>query len=503
MTEILTLAALFLVPVAALLFLTRRRLPAIDYPHFLLEPSLRRGLSGSLARFLRTWYDSILDAAIAICLALVLASSGFSLNPSGAWRQINTGRKAVVIDLSLSMLEGPFGKRPLDRALTLLSGTARFKDYKVFGLVFDPGRRKTILVPLEKYLTGGKSETSAVRIVSSFDFFSVDYSALKQLPAKGFSAVTFLTDSFPAEASGFELVELKKEEVDDALPAGHSWPASARHDRARAVWTVEMVDSGPSPALTVSVRKAGVFVPVAPAIVQIQSLPGGSRIILREPGLYRISVRNGVGSDQDFPVLFTAASHTVSASGQFSRVMAACFPLLEESISPELTLADSPVKAVRGRKTITSAILSSDCPYILDPATTAASPIAADFRPDVDFSLGKASITSQGLVLAYDSAILASFAPSYATKIPDGSTALAPVGSAWIASTPSGPIPLLPEPGEFFPDLPSGRLVLPPPSAQKNLWALLFFLLVVAKILVAKRLKPRASRTAQATGTSS
>ena len=120
----------------------------------------------------------------------------------------------------------------------------------------------------------------------------------------------------------------------------------------------------------------------------------------------------------DYPIRFEGARHAISASGAFSRAMAACFPLLEESTSPRLLLGDRPYPSARGKKIITSDIVESDCPLILDPATTSASLVAVDFRPDADFALGTASLSSPDLVIGYDSAILGSFPPSYATSVP-------------------------------------------------------------------------------------
>jgi hypothetical protein len=487
--EILVIAACLLTPVAALLFLTRRKLIPLHYPHFLLERGARRGFSGFFSRFAKTWYDSLFDTALAICLALVLAASGFLSPRPGSPGYSLPGRKALVVDLSLSMLDGAFGKRALDRAIALVSDKARSGDFRVFGLVFDPEKRRTILAPLEKFLGGDKSETTAVMIADSFDFFSLDYDRLKELPAQGFDSVTLFTDDFPLKASGFEVVELGKGD-DGGSPSAASWPVYARYDRMRELMIVEMVDSGSAPALSFSKERGGIFVPPEPGLVRVQALPGGSRIEFREPGLYLIRVMDGTGGEFEYPMLYEAARRGISVSGEFSRAMASCFPLLEESASGRLFMYDLPATGIVKKKPgIASALLESDCPFILDPAETSASLVAAGYSPEADFALGSASIHSPELVFAYDSAILGSFTPYYVTSLPESCSSLSPSGSAWMARTGSGAVPLLPGSSEFFPDLPHGRLVLPPSTPRKTIWLLLFALLAAGKLLVAAILR--------------
>ena len=118
-----------LVPVAALLFLNLRSVQAAcATPTTCCRPSCGAVPASFLFRSFRTYYDVLLDGAMAVVLA-------FAFAPPQRARPA-----AVVIDGSRSMVAGFAGERPLDKALAAAPDRPRAAE----GGTLPPGLRSRL-----------------------------------------------------------------------------------------------------------------------------------------------------------------------------------------------------------------------------------------------------------------------------------------------------------------------------------------------------------------------
>jgi len=456
-----------LVPVAALLFLNLRLSRRLRYPHDLLQAELRRGAASFLFRSFRTYYDVLLDGALAVVLAFALAP------PRGA------RPAAVVIDGSRSMAAGLPGERPLDKALERLRTDPGLREAEPFLLAFDPGSGTTRLEPVRSLLAEDGVEIPARRLREAYAFFAPDYGRLAELRRRGYDEITLLTDQRRVDPVGFRILESGMAVMFAAYPAGVSF------DHPSRTWVVSLAEAGPHVPLGVSLwdRTERRFARLATHRYAIEEGPAGRRIRFPAPGLYLLSLRGPHGQDDiDLPLLLAPQQVAVQAAGSFSARMLSVFPGIDRESAPTLVLADRGASAPGGVNRFTTALVPDPGERLLDPAAARGALIAVGTAPDADLVLGPSSLDNEDLVLAYD-AILARRAPPFLTRAPLGT--LSPVGTAFLAE--KGP-PLLPPPSQFFETRPGSRLALPPPGSRRWPWVLLLAGLAVLKLALWTRL---------------
>lgn len=464
MPEPLRLLPFLLVPVVALLFLNLRLSRKLRYPHDLLRGEDRRGLASLLFRHFRTYYDVLLEAAIALALAFAIAPPQRS-RPA-----------AVVLDGSRSMTAGLPGARPLELALQRLRTDPRLKGAEPFLLVFDPKSAETRLAPIGPLLADGEVERCVRQLRETYAFFAPDYHRLLELRERGYGDITLLTDQLRVQPEGFRAIELGMAVKFAAYPSG------VRFDRASESWLVTLAEFGPHVPIGVAlwVKSDDRFLRLPPNRYVIEEGVAGRVVRFSAPGLYLLSLRGPLGQeDIDLPVLLGPRQVAAVAAGAFSARMLSIFPDIDRAASPVIVLADQGVKAPAGKRRVITALISGNGDYVLDPAAAGGALIAVGSAPGADLALGPAALNNDDLVLAYAS-ILAQTEPSFLTHPPPGTGHLLPVGTAYLVEKG---LPLLPPPSQFFETRPGPRLVLPPPASRRWPWALLLAFLASAKLV--------------------
>lgn len=481
MLEAALLAPLLLLPVAALLFLNLRLSRRLSYPHDLLLAEQRRGAASFLFRSLRTYYDTLIDAAIALVLAFALAS---------AHAPGTRHRSAVVIDTTRSMRAGQPGSRPLDRALQRLLTDPALGGAEPFAIALDPASARTRLVPLAEMIAGLDAESAVRRIEGRLDFFAVDYGELASLRSRGYGKVTLLTDRRRFRPKGFEVVE------SGFTVSFAAYPAAARYDRAAESWLVALVETGPRAKLTLRLWDGleQHFAPLKRERYRIEEGSAGRRIRFSDPGLYLVSLPGPYGQPGiDLPLLLRPAALDAAAGGSFSERMLSAFPAVAGSAAPALVLLDQGVTAPAGKRRFTTALVPESGRLIIGPDLTGGALVAAGAASTggaggADLALGPSSLASDELVLAYD-AILRAGEQAFATAPPAGTRSLVPVGSAYLARTDDGLVPLIPPASAFFETPPQGAVRLPPPPPPRLAWFLALIALAALKLFAWTRLK--------------
>lgn len=469
MLEPLRLLPFLLVPVVALLFLNLRLSRKLRYPHDLLRAENRRGAASFLFRSFRTYYDVLLDAAIALAVAFAIAPPERS-RPA-----------AVVLDGSRSMAAGFASERPLDKALKRIRTDPGLQDADPFLLAFDPGSAETRLVPLRELLKASDTESAVRQLRETHDFFAPDYGRLAELRQRGYGEITLLTDQLRVKPEGFRAVEL-------GMAVGFTaYPTSVRFDRASGAWLVALAESGPRVPIGVLRWDKGEsqFVRLALDRYAIGEGTSGRIIRFSAPGLYLLSLKGPFGlEDIHLPVLLAPRQVAAAAAGAFSEGMLSVFTEIDRAAQPSVVLVDRGEKAPAGKRTVVTALVSRDGGQVMDPAETGGSLVAAGTAPEADLVLGPSSLKNEDLVLVYDG-ILARQAPPFLTSPAPGAGPLLPVGTAYL--TKQGE-PLIPPPSQFFEARPGPRLVLPPPASLRWPWVLLLALLTAAKLVLWQRL---------------
>ena len=489
MSDPLLVLPLLLVPVLALLFLNLRLSRRIRYPHELLTAEGRRGAASLLFRSLRSHYDVLVDAAIAVALAFAIAAP--TLRSSAA---------AVVIDCSRTMLAGISGQRPLDLAIGRLASEPQLKEAQPFALVFDAAKGRTVLVPIggliRRVRAGGSANTGAGaaaktdaveniarQLQTSFDFFAPDYGELATLRSRGYGAITLVTDHLRFHPDGFR--------VEETGTSAHiaAYPTSVRYDRTAESWLVVLAESGPRLPLLISVwdREAAAFRALETKRYAISEAAGGRRIRFAEPGLYLVSIRAPGGEvDVDLPISLHPRATRAAAVGPFSERVLSVFPLLEKSPRPELVLADRGTRTPAGPRTIRTALNAAEGENLLDPGLTEGALVPSGYAADADFALGPSSLADPDLVIAYDSAIRMSDT-GFSLSIPPGASPLVRVGGSYVARVDGALVPIIAPPERYF-ELPAeGTIALPPPSRGRLGWALILAALAAGKLALWRR----------------
>lgn len=490
----LLVAALLLLPVAALFFLSRKLTRRIVYPHELIEEAKRRGPASTLLRFFRFHYDALFDAAIAIVVALALAEAHGTL-------RLFERPKAAVIDCSASMLRGRRGDRPLDRALARLESDKGLEGARAFALAFDPGSATTRLYRLEAVTKGSEGESAALRLEDGLCFFDVDYGRLAELRKKGYGEMTLVTDRFAQRPAGFSVIET---ETDDASSETYNaynepysaWPASARYDRRSGSYAVTFAQAGRGPGLSVSVMEGsgGRFEPLDRAAYRVASRQSGFDVLFARPGLYRIDLDEAwSGFHQGFGIRLLNARVAGSASGEFSRRMMSVFPLVEEAPRPDFVFADKGQEppSAREAKVVSTELLAASPAFHIPPRFSGGRPILGSLGLSpaaAEFSLGPEATANEDLPLAYDGLILSELPPPFLTAPRADDRKVAEMGGILFVKDAEGLLPLNPPSTEFFPGQAGSLLALPPARNPSAFTVLALFALAAGKLLAFRRL---------------
>lgn len=436
MLSVLAIFLALLVPVVALLFLNLRFARKLDYPHHLLENANRPGPAAFLFRSFRTYYDILIDAFIALVLALAIAGE-LGLSPGFPFA---SGKEAIVVDCSASMLLGRNGSRPLDLAVAWLekaeaaaeSGeerdrpggvVARRTRQEVFALAFDPHRGQSRLTRLDSLVRGASGDVAVTRLIENLSFFGIDYGVISSLRREGYGKITFLTDGSSPDIDGVEMVRSGR--FRGQTPAGSNsgamaspglgfsgsatgsesmdtvfsaWPASIRFDREKGNWLVVFVQSLPPSLLGLERwnEAAAAFARLDAGAYQIESREYGWAFRISQPGIYRATAVGPMGEGPlDFTFRLVEAKRAGLASGSFSEGMMSVFPLIEKAPRPSLLFLDrgngsddeprdlddaARDRAARnpGAFAIETRRLKEDGAHYLPPAKTGGRPILGD-----------------------------------------------------------------------------------------------------------------------------
>jgi hypothetical protein len=390
MPSVLAIFLALLVPVVALLFLNLRFARKLDYPHHLLDGANRPGPAAFLFRSFRTYYDILIDAFIALVLALAMAGQLGLLQDL----PFRPRKEAVVIDCSASMLLGRNGSRPLDLALAWVdkaaaagekgpgrtgdreggygsreakdraAGSASSGKPALFALAFDPSRGQSRLVRLDSLIRGASVDVAVTRVIENLSFLGLDYGVITRLRKEGFGRITLLTDSLAPDIVGIEMVRLGGQSLVDRSPedmakpapaasgsimgAGSEnvfsvWPASIRFDREKGNWLASFVQSLPPSSIGLDYWDDvhGIFARLDPGSYQIETREYGWAFRILRPGIYRATAMGPSGEGPlDFTFRLVEERRAGLASGPFSTAMMSVFPLIEKAPRPSVLFLD-------------------------------------------------------------------------------------------------------------------------------------------------------------------
>ena len=519
------LFAILLLPVAVILFMTRNFGRKIRHPHDLLLAGEGPRIARFFFRSLRSRYDLLFDAAIALVLAFALHDIGRTLTAPPQEGPPSSSR-AVVMDCSRSMFAGAPGSRPIDAALDAISTRPSLAGAKLFALVFDIDSRTSRVQPWSALGIAGipgrtiSSSDVAARLLASSPLYSVDYGALSSLAAKGYGDITLITDLFPYEARGFKVLEtgfagrplgldgsgdaanqpLRTAREVDAL-APEAWPASLRYDRTREKWLASFVETGRRTRFSLEAPDArtGAFSPIPSSSYAIEERGEGRRVAFSHTGPVRFVFADPEGG---IPLVFDAVLPPTEiaafAAGSFSELVRRALPYLALRPRPSLALVDrgreEEAKRAGASRIVTTALVGR-ASLLADPGLLGGRPLAEALVPGTDEAWGPESIANPDLPLAYDALVRSFQPPTFVENFPRRGPIVSSGGGAWLVSEGSSPLAVNPPPSEFFAPARGGLLELHE-GAHKSIWAILLALLAAGKFVVWKLLSPEANKTA-------
>lgn len=392
MPSALTFAALFLLPVVALLFIALRRRRRVEYPHDLLAPKADKPASTALWRSLRLYYDAVLDAAAA--LALGVAVAGFPLG--------RTDGDAIVIDASLSMLRGLRGDRPLDEAARLALGGELGERLERGATLFVLGRDPVRLTPRLKRLPwsedddGGPLEL-ARRLEGSEAFLSVDYGLVAGLARKGYGRVTLITDDESLSGAGVEIGLVEGGPFRSVYPASAAWDSAGRPIVRLAA------SGGAQPEALWELRPDGSLARAKPEDYAIVPHRAGAELRFEKAGIWAIEWDGRL-----LPFRAPPRPLPLSAGGAFAGAVAealgAPVAAMADAPGPGIDLNDGGGRARDGKLSVTR---SAGDGYALAPALVFGAAVAAGFDEESDLALSEASLAAPETAFAFYTAWLA------------------------------------------------------------------------------------------------
>jgi hypothetical protein len=420
------------------------------------------------------------------------------------------------------MLAGVPGSRPLDRAIAELEKDKVLAGADRWLLAFDPASRRTRLLPWKTVVGGLTGEAAVAKISSELAFFVVDYQVLGGLFGRGYRDLVLVTDTFPFEPRGFSVIEVgyagpragpRPRPRTDAAAGGQAsmadqsfegegeaapaaWPTSARYDRTRGTWVVDIAEGGRKGGLSLRIFDEGQrqWKALASTRYAIEERTSGLEVTLTGPGLYLFRFGDPLGGlGVDLALRLAPARTAADARGDFSTLMLSVFPLLERAPRPRIVFSDlgaaggpAAEALLAGSRNIRTALVDKE-PYLADPGLSGGRPLASGLAKGADFAWGPAALANPDLPLVYDGAMEATAPPPFVTSFPAATKEILPAGNAWLAFGPEGTTPVDPPLGEFWEPSVSGTLALSPPD-HRLLWALLLAAVLVAKYLTWVRL---------------
>lgn len=503
MPDFASLFALLLLPVALILFMTRNFGRKIRHPHQLVAEGGGPRIARFFFRSLRSRYDLLFDATLALVLALALRDLGSPLVAG------EKGKAAFVLDCSRSMFAGAPGSRPVDAALSALSTRPTLAKAERFALVYDPTARKSRLLSWSSLGATGSLESSAARaelaarLLAASTLYAVDYRVLQELPRRGFRRITLATDAFPYEARGFELLEtgfagprrgLAGEEglagsrsVDELAPA--AYPSSLFYDRSKGAWSLSFVEAGRRTDLSVESLNpsTGAFAALPLSAYGLEEGREGRKLSLPLSGLLRFRFRDPAGGIAlGFVARLGSPELASFAAGNFSELVRQALPFLALRPRPSLALVDAGREEEarkRGALHLLVTGLGGSTPYLADPGLVGGRPLAAGYRKGLDFSWDAASLANRDLPLVYDEAVARLAAPPFLTVFPPEGRVQAQPGGAWLVDEGGSPLAVNAPATEYFEPAKEGLLEIRK-EPRELLWALLLGGLAFGKLLV-------------------
>lgn len=314
MVDFLSYLAVFIFPVLIILIVNIRRRQKLMYPHLLFEGYREKNWRFFLLRRLQLLSDVIFDLLIAVVIALLL--SGIIGTRSG--------KTAVCLDGSYSMILGPEGQTALDRGIELIREEFAGQRYDLTLLGYDAASGGGRLYPLKRLPAAGLDLAAERR------FFHADPTGIGELVSRGYRRIVFVTDRSSGELPPAEVREVGFHQEDFIYPLSASWDyASSRY---RIILFSRFVNSQPE----ISLLREGGFELLAfsPDLV-----PVGRELFavyLDDPGLYRISV-GGMSCAVRLPPPVIGAR----PEGVFSEILTESLPVVERREGQiELTLRD-------------------------------------------------------------------------------------------------------------------------------------------------------------------
>jgi len=489
MLETLRILGFLLAPVAALLFLNLRLTRKFRYPLDFFVESGRKGAAAFLLRSFRTYYDVLLDALIALIIAL-------ALSPGDPFA---SRARAVVIDGSRSMIAGLPGERPLDLAIKRIRKDPALSGADPYLLAFDERKGGSLLVPIGRLLSENEGESAALRLAHEHAFFTVDYRELASIESRGRESIVLLTDRLARRAEGFEVVELgwAGAGAEGGASEFGAYPSSIRRDHDSGAYLASFSEVGVRGSVLIRVwdEKLANFRNLPISRYAIESNPSGRTFRLPGPGLYLAVFLGPHGSvGADFPFRIAPAKLQARAEGDFSRRMLSIFPSLEQGLKPDILLVDwerrdYAASAISGgTPRIVTALVPEMGRFLPDPALAGGRPIAVAVLASADMALGSAALANDNLPLLYDGLVAAATPPPFVTEVPAGTRRLLPAGDSFLADTGDELVPLIPPASEYFAPRASGAIRIEPRPESRLAWAAILAAVFALKLALWRRI---------------
>ncbi len=373
--------AALLIPVVLLLFVALRLRKKLRYPHELVVSHIDDKRNAALLRTLRLYFDTLLDAACAIIIGLVI---------SGFFKPTRQRGPVTVIDCSFSMTRGMRGDRPLDEAARLLFAGERLRTASVFSLGWDPVSSTPTLRDVSSVLASAASPQAFVSTLESTEaFMSVDYSLIANLTRRGWLDITLISDEAALQGAGIAIRNI------GAKPPRYLYPASASWNEEQKRGVVRFVTSGGAAIEALwQVDDNGGLSRARPEDYDIRQGPSGFELSCASEGAWAVQWDGRV-----LPFLSPGKPQGLSSNGPFSsRILDALGPIasnrlggLKRPRTGSLTLRDSGGVGVPGYISIAKTEKEA---YLIPPRQTLGQVVAAGYTSNSDLSLGPAALSS-------------------------------------------------------------------------------------------------------------
>jgi len=373
--------AALLTPVILLLLVALRVRKRVSYPHELLIPRQDRKPAAAFFRTLRMYLDAVVDAAAAIIIGFAIA--GFP-------RPAPDRGTAVIVDASLSMLAGMHGDRALDEASRLIFTEEKLRNADLYVLGWDPASQSHTIRNASKILKDAVDPLYLASSLESYEsFITVDYMMINGLRhgfpvSRGYEDIVLLTDNPSVQADGIEtrLLSVK--------PPAYLYPAAAAWDEDWNRSVVRIAAAGSASLLALwKVADDGSLSKAKPEDYTITDNPAGFELSFPEAGLWAVAWYGHI-----IPFEAPGQPDPLYARGSFAqRIVAALGPIGSSIGQPRgsLTVRDGGGSGNSGYISISQV---TDEEFVMPPAVTLGSVIAAGFDDAADFAMGRAALAS-------------------------------------------------------------------------------------------------------------